>query len=115
MNDLTPKEMVALLVTAGEIEPGDKVIIHKTWPSIDHSLLSPSGHISELARKAALKRLHDELFPNGFPEPSCPQPTRRETLLRQVAELRGLAERGMKPRAYLKRAIELEIQANKSD
>lgn len=33
-----------------------------SWPSIDHSLLSPSGHISKRARKAALAREHDRLF-----------------------------------------------------
>jgi len=31
--------------------------------------------------------------------------------LRQAAELRELANRGMKPRAYLKKAEQLEIEA----
>lgn len=35
-------------------------------PSIDHSLLSPSGRVSRRARQAALKREHDRLFPPGY-------------------------------------------------
>src|ERR1700690_1149210 len=43
-----------------------------TWPAIDHGLLSPSGHISNRARKAALKREHARLFGNPADEHSEP-------------------------------------------
>ncbi len=80
-------------------------------PSIDHGMLSPSGHVSKRARKAALIRAARELFPNGLPAPTTPQPSRRDTLLRQAAELRDLAARGMKPRAHIRQAEELEREA----
>lgn len=84
-----------------------------TWESIDHSILSPSGRVSGRARKAALKRAAEDLFgPDGMQRPGLgPQPSESESLLRQAAELRALAARGMKPRAYLRRAEELERQA----
>lgn len=78
------------------------------WPSIDHSILSPSGHVSKRARQAALERARQTLFPEGLPAPSCPQPTERDRLLRQAKELRDLAERGMHPRKYRKEADRLE-------
>ena len=86
-------------------------------PSCDHGLLSPSGKMSKRARKAAEKRLFEKLFPrdefpNGIPVNQLPkQPTKKERLLRQATELRELASRGMKPRAYAKKADELEAQA----
>lgn len=80
-------------------------------PCIDHNLLSPSGHISRRALIKARERFYKKLFPKGFPQPQVLQPPERETLLRQATELRQLAERGMKPRAYLKRAIKLEKKA----
>lgn len=79
------------------------------------ALSSPSGRMSKRARTAALKRLHDELFgPEGLQPAPVPQPSEREALLRQAGELRELAARGMKPRAYLRRAIALEARAAKS-
>ncbi len=85
------------------------------WQSIDHSILSPSGHISKRAKKQYMDKFANELFGNGGREllkPTCKQPTEKESLLRQAETLRDLAKRGMKPRAYLKQAIELENQAN---
>ena len=82
-----------------------------TRPFIDHSLLSPSGHVSKRAKRASDERVRRELFGDGLPWPTCPQPSERERLLRQAAELRGLASRGMKPRAYLRRAKRLEARA----
>lgn len=73
----------------------------------DHGILSPDGHVSERSRKAALARLHAELFPDGFPEPHVQQPTEAERLTRQIAELEGLAARGMHPRKYRKQAQQL--------
>ena len=79
-----------------------------TWPSVDHSLLSPSGKMSKIAKERAQKRLLKELFPEGLEPPTCRQPTEKEYLLRKASELRELANRGFKPRAYLKEAIRLE-------
>ena len=86
-----------------------------TWPSIDHGILSPSGRVSGRARKAAMQRERvrlgwDQLFADLVPGLPA-QPSERESLLRQAAELRELAKRGMKPRAYLKAAIALEARA----
>lgn len=35
-----------------------------TWPSIDHGLLSPSGRTSKRARKAAMEREQERLWPD---------------------------------------------------
>jgi hypothetical protein len=80
-------------------------------PSIDHGILSPSGHISKRAEWAAKTTSRTLLFPDGFPEPTLPKTDRRESLLRQAAKLRALAKHGMRPKAYLKRALELEQEA----
>lgn len=81
-------------------------------PMIDHTYLSPSGRISKRAKKAADERVRLELFgPDGLQQPPVPQPSKRDALLRQAAELRALAAAGMKPRAYLLKAEELERQA----
>lgn len=81
-------------------------------PSIDHSTLSPSGRVSERARHAALERTRVELFgEEGLQRAPVPQPTEQESLLRQAANLRDLAERGMSPRLFVKQAAELEARA----
>ena len=85
-------------------------------PSIDHSVLSPSGRVSKRSRAAALERTRRELFPESeFPDgigpQGPPQPTEVEHLRTRAAMLRDLAERGMKPRAYRKEADRLEAQA----
>lgn len=85
-------------------------------PAIDHSILSPSGRASQRARRAALQRAAEQLFPAGFWDPTQPSAgaqlqARREALLRQAAELRALAARGMKPRAHRKQAAQLEAEA----
>ena len=82
-----------------------------TWPTIDHSSLSPSGRVSKRSRALAIERARYELFGDGLPMPTCPQPTGAERLLRQAAELRALAARGMKPRAYMREAARLEVKA----
>lgn len=76
------------------------------------ALSSPNGKMSKAARARATKRLADALFGDR----SCfkvqtEQPTERETLLRRARELRELAARGVKPRAYIKQAEQLEAQA----
>lgn len=79
---------------------------------IDHSILSPSGRVSKRQEKTAKERVRLELFgPNGLQRDKPIQPSEAEALLRQAAELRQLASGGMKPRAYVKKAIELETKA----
>ena len=81
----------------------------------EHGLLSPSGRISKGAEKAAKDRLAKELFPPGFWDRKQGPPTKVEQieyLHRQAGQLRGLASRGMKPRAYTKKADEYEAAAN---
>ena len=82
-------------------------------PSIDHSFLSPSGRVSKRARKAAQEITRHELFGDGLPYPTCKQPTDRERLLQHAARLRDLAERGMRPKAFIREAEALEAQACK--
>lgn len=93
------------------------MVIMYRGPSIDHSMLSPSGRVSKRARAAAMKREHDRLFPPGFWDKQEPTEAERiaaevEALRRQAAQLRDLAARGMKPRAYPKLAAELEAKAD---
>jgi hypothetical protein len=72
------------------------------------ALSSPSGHMSKRARKAALKRLHDNLFPNGI-QLAMPAPyTTREKDLMQAKRLRELAARGMSTRKFNREADRLE-------
>ncbi len=79
------------------------------------AISSPSGHIPKRALREAQERIRQSLFGDGLAWPKCPEPPKAVTLRRQAATLRGLAERGMKPRAYLKRAIALEAEANALD
>ena len=54
------------------------------------ALSSPSGRMSNRARKAAHERLRLALFgPDGLQSPTVVQPDERTVLLRQAAELRG--------------------------
>lgn len=85
-----------------------------TWPAIDHGGLSPSGRVSKRARAAWLAREAARLFPPGtFADPKRPETAaeKRVRILRTAAELRALAERGMKPRAYRREAERLEAEA----
>lgn len=86
-------------------------------PSIDHTILSPCGKVSQRARQAALKREAARLFPPGFwdsPEKTeAEKRTEEAQRLRRTAQtLRELAARGMKRRAYPKKAQELEDLAD---
>lgn len=82
------------------------------WPSIDHSILSPSGHVSKRARNAAMARETARLFPNGLPAPRCVDTrTEKEVLLHRAKELRELVARGMHVRKYAKEAARLEALA----
>lgn len=77
------------------------------------ALSSPSGRMSKRALVAAQKKLSLDLFgPNGLERPKCKQPTEKESLLRHAAQLRDLAARGMRPRAFTKDAAMLEAKAS---
>lgn len=82
---------------------------------LDHSTLSPSGRVSKRARNAALKRAAVDIFgTEGLQPPQCTQPTERESYLRQAAQLRDLAARGMSVRKYTREAERLEALAGKA-
>jgi len=84
-----------------------------TTPSIDHSFLSPSGHISKQARATYIKRLSIELFgQDGLQSTKPTQPSERETLLRNAAMWRDLASRGMSIRKFIKQAEAAEAKAS---
>jgi hypothetical protein len=83
-----------------------------TRPSIDHGILSPSGHVSRRSERLAKAEARRVLFPDGFPEPIRPMVSERESLLRNAAQLRELAARGMKPRAFIRQAEMLEARAS---
>ncbi len=103
-------------------------------PGADHSMLSPSGSVSNRARQAALDR-HQSAFqefaqaqrdyqeeinqgrimdPLGRFSPiqqSDPLEAKRKLLLRNAATLRELAKNGLRPRKYLREAEKLEAEA----
>ena len=83
-------------------------------PMVDPSLLSPSGRVSARAEAAAKARATEELFgPGGMKAPGLPeQPTQAAALRQQAQQLRNLAARGMKPKAYNAKAAQLEAQAD---
>jgi len=74
------------------------------------ALSSPNGRMSRRARRAAQKRLAEELFGN-MRRAAPVQPTEREVLLRRAAQLRELAARGMGVKKHIKEAIGLEKEA----
>ena len=86
-----------------------------TRPMFDHGILSPSGRVSKRARKAALARAAKDIFPDGLARPTCLQLTMREQLLSQAQNLRALAARGMRPRAFIKEAERLEALVGGTD
>ena len=79
-----------------------------TRPSIDHSLLSPSGRMSKRARQAAMKRECARLFPPGYWEREPVKLDECARDLNQALRLRELAMRGMNTRKYLTEAERLE-------
>lgn len=90
---------------------------HYRGPTIDHTILSPSGRCSKRTRKAAMDREAARLFPPGFWD--TPEPTEEEkraakvlSLRRHAATLRGLAERGMCRRKFTKEADAAEAEAD---
>lgn len=76
------------------------------------AISSPNGRMSKRAKDAAVKRLGVALFgPGGLQRATPPQPTERERLLREAANCRDLAARGMRPRAFIKQAEWCEARA----
>ena len=67
--------------------------------------------MSKRARDAANERLRRSLFGDGLQQAPVPQPTEKEALLRQAADLRALAKHGVKPMAHIRKAEELEAKA----
>lgn len=87
-----------------------------TGPSIDHGVLSPSGHTSKRAMEAMKERNRARLFPPGFwdrtPESEQEKDEKRiNQLLAAAANLRDLASRGMSPRTFPKQAAAMEAEA----
>ena len=77
------------------------------------ALSSPSGRMSKRARRAAEERLGKMIFgeTGGIPKLFPKQPTKAEACRNWAKELRLLAARGMKPRAYIREAERLEKEA----
>lgn len=75
------------------------------------SLTSPSGRMPKRALRAAQESLRRDLFGDGLQVSMPAQPTEAESLRRNAKQLRELAGRGMKPRAYLKQAAQMEARA----
>jgi hypothetical protein len=73
---------------------------------------SPNGRMSKRAQEAARKEISLALFgEGGLQRARPPQPSRKDCLLREAANLRDLAARGMKVRAFTKEANRLEAEA----
>ena len=79
-----------------------------SWPSVDHSLLSPSGRMSKRARRAALERTRRELFGDGITLRKLTPDVSAQAWRHRAAMFRDLAARGLKPRAHLKEAERCE-------
>lgn len=79
------------------------------------ALSSPNGRMSNRGKEAAQKKLGEALFGlGGLKRPGLPiQTNKRELLLREAAQCRDLAARGMRTRAFTKQANWCEAEANK--
>lgn len=81
---------------------------------LDHSILSPSGHVSNRYRNRIIKEARENLRALLAEVEADREAKRdrvaeqREADLRRAARLRDLASRGMKPRAFAKEAARLE-------
>lgn len=85
-------------------------------PAIDQSYLSPSGRVSQRAKRVSDERVRRELFPPGFWDwltQSRPMTdAEKAASLRAAAmNLRELADRGMRPRAHRREADRLDALA----
>ena len=75
------------------------------------ALSSPSGRMSNRARKVAERRLALALFGEGLVPTERPKADPKESLIRRAKELRELAARGMSRRTFTREAERLEAQA----
>ena len=76
------------------------------------ALSSPSGRMSKRTRRAAEKKLFQDLFGDGSClKPIFPTEEKKTRLLRTANELRGLAERGMCTKKYTREAERMEKEA----
>lgn len=86
-------------------------------PTIDHTLLSPSGRVSKRARTDAEKREVARLFPTGYwdvtEKSGAEKRADRAKALRYTANnLRIMASRGMSVRKFTRAAECMEAEAN---
>ena len=77
------------------------------------ALSSPNGRMSKAARFRAEKRWVEKF--GTIPFPKLPQLSKKERILNQAKNLREIAAKGMKSKAYLKKAQALEIEASNLD
>lgn len=81
------------------------------WPSIDHSLLSPSGRMSKRARAAAMERERVKLFgKEGLQPAPTRQPSERQRLLWRLRDLRSWVAAGMRPRVFGREIAQIEAR-----
>lgn len=82
-------------------------------PSIDHSILSPSGRVSKRARRDAIKRARKELFPDGFWDPPEGEKERTERagriaqLERKVQDYQHFIKQGFRPRVHKRELVKV--------
>jgi hypothetical protein len=73
--------------------------------------------MSKRARKAAIERERNKLFPPGFWDQKTDEHEQRakaiDALLRHAKTLRDLASRGMKKRKFAKEAAKAEVEAKR--
>lgn len=85
----------------------------------DHGILSPPGHASKASRKVIIDKLAkavNEAYGAAEAEHAAKLEAERAARLRQyAAELRALADRGMRPRVHRAKAAELEAEADRLD
>lgn len=76
------------------------------------ALGSPNGSMSKRSKDAAMKRLGAALFGDYKPTPRVSTNVERATILcNQAADLRRMADAGMKPRSFRKQANAYEAEA----
>ncbi len=79
--------------------------------TLNHSEISPSGHVSKRTREARRKHNWQRLLDADIGPKPPPQPTEAEALRKQAAQLRELADRGMSPTKHRRQAARLEDRA----
>lgn len=92
---------------------------YRVLDDFDHGILSPSGRESKRSRKAVLDKLGktvNEAMAAAEAQNRADLEAKHPQYLRQYeAELRALADRGMRPKAHRTKAAELEAEADQID